>query len=105
MKASENCDNIEDVREGIDDLDREIISLLGRRAGYVEAAARFKKDESSVRAPERQKAMLQTRRQWAEEKRLDPDVIEDVYRTLVNYFVQSEMRDWRSDRDNITGVD
>ncbi len=105
MKSPENCDSIEDVREGIDALDREIISLIGRRAGYVEAAARFKTSESSVRAPERQKSMLEVRRQWAEEEGLEPDVIEGIYRTLVDYFIQREMRDWRSNEDNTPGVD
>lgn len=94
-KPPGNCDNIEDVREGIDALDREIISLIGRRAGYVEAAARFKTDESSVRAPERQKVMLEVRRRWAKEEGLEPDVIEGIYRTLVDYFIQREMHGWR----------
>ena len=53
MKRPGNCESIEDVRRGIDALDREIIQLIGRRAGYVEAAARFKTGEQSVRAPER----------------------------------------------------
>jgi isochorismate pyruvate lyase len=65
LKPPEECESIEDVRLGIDALDREIIALLGRRARYVEAAARFKTGESGVRAPERQKVMLEARRQWA----------------------------------------
>ncbi len=40
--------------------------------------------------------MLDTRRQWAQEESLNPDVIENVYRTLVDYFTQREMRGWRS---------
>ena len=50
MKPPEECASIEDVREGIDALDREIVALIGRRARFVEAAARFKTGESSVRA-------------------------------------------------------
>lgn len=96
MKQSEDCASIEDVREGIDTLDREIVALIGRRARYVEAAARFKTSESSVRAPERQKAMLDVRRRWAEEENLAPDVVENVYRTLIDYFIQREMQGWRS---------
>lgn len=96
MKPPENCASIEDVREGIDALDREIVALIGRRAGYVEAAARFKTDESSVRAPERQKAMSDVRRQWAGEEGLSPEVIEAIFRTLVEYFIQRELRGWRN---------
>jgi isochorismate pyruvate lyase len=76
MKHPADCESLEDVRQAIDVLDREIVYLIGRRARYVELAADFKSDEESVRAPDRQRTMLQTRRRWAEENELDPDVIE-----------------------------
>ena len=95
MKQPEECASIEDVRLGIDALDREVIALIGRRARYVEAAARFKTGESDVRAPERRKAMIETRRRWAEEEGLSPQAIEDVYETLVSCFIDREMDRWR----------
>ncbi len=98
MKRPEDCEGIEDVRQAIDALDREIVTLIGRRARYVEAAARFKNSEQGVRAPERQREMLAQRRRWAEEAGLDPDVIEGIYRTLVSYFVDREMKGWREAR-------
>ena len=61
----------------------------------MEAAARFKTGEESVRAPERQEKMLQERRLWAEEEGLNPDVVERIYRDLVAYFVNREMEDWK----------
>ena len=76
MKQPEDCTGIEDIRQAIDALDREIVGLIGRRARYVDTAARFKPGESSVRAPERQQAMLLERRIWAKEGNLDPDMIE-----------------------------
>ena len=75
-------------------MDREILRLLGRRARYVAAAARFKTDRDSVRAPERQQAMLAHRRAWAEEEGLDPDFVEDLYRRIVSHFVSREMDQW-----------
>src|SRR3712207_8326445 len=47
-------------------------TTLFRSSRYVAAAARFKTDERSVRAPERQRAMLARRRSWAVEEGLDP---------------------------------
>lgn len=44
-----------------------------------------------MRAPERQIAMLARRRGWAEEETLDPDIIEKLYRDLVDHFVAREM--------------
>ena len=95
MKHPEHCESIEDVRQGIDALDRGIIARLGRHVRYVEAAARIKTCESDVRAPHRQRMMLAERRRWAEESGLDPDVIEDIYRTLISYFIDREMQRWR----------
>lgn len=95
MRPPEDCASIEDVREAIDGLDRGILDLLGQRARYVAAAARFKTDRLSVRAPERQKAMLARRRGWAEERGLDPDFVEDLYGRIVSHFVGREMERWR----------
>ena len=95
MKPPEDCTGIEDIRRAIDALDHEIIGLISRRARYVEATAKFKTGESSVRAPERQQAMLRERRRWATGEELDPDVIEEIYRTLISYFVNREMEQWR----------
>lgn len=95
MRPPEDCASIEDVREAIDGLDRGILGLLGQRARYVAAAARFKTDRQGVRAPERQKAMLARRRGWAEEEGLDPDLVEDLYGRIVSHFVGQEMDRWR----------
>jgi len=96
VKRPEDCVSIGDVRQAIDILDQEIIGLIGRRALYVAKAAHFKTGEQSVRAPERQHTMLEARRRWAEENGLDPDVIEDLYHTLVSYFVDRELDERRN---------
>ncbi|MGB3681545.1 MAG: isochorismate lyase, partial [Rubrobacteraceae bacterium] len=92
----EDCTGMEDVREAMDTLDREIIHLIGQRSGYVRAAAKFKTGEASVKAPERQKAMLEERRRWAIEEALSPDVVEKMYRDLVSYFIDRELEDWKA---------
>ena len=88
---------MQDIRAEIDSIDQEVIRLLGRRFKYVQAAAQFKTSSSSVRAPERFKAMLAQRRIWAQEAGLDPDVIDGIYRDLVNYFIAEEMKEWQAE--------
>lgn len=95
MRPPEDCANIDDVRESIDALDREVLRLLGRRARYVAAATRLKTDENSVRAPERQRAMPALRRRWAGEESLDPDFVEGLYGHIVSHFVAREMVRWQ----------
>lgn len=95
MKAPEDCESLDDVRAEIDRLDREVLRLWGQRSGYVRAAARFKTSEASVAAPERFRAMLQQRRQWAADEGLSPEVVESIYRQLVEYFITEEKLHWR----------
>lgn len=95
MKTPEECENMADIRKEIDDLDAQVVALLGKRFAYVKAASRFKTSEAAVKAPERLQAMLVQRRAWAEAAGLSPDVIEKMYRDLVSYFIAEEMREWK----------
>ena len=94
-----SCKNMEDIRTEIDYLDHKIISLLGKRFQYVQAASKFKTSETSVRAPERFQAMLQQRRVWAEKEGLSPDAIEKLYSDLVNHFIAEEMKKWKQENE------
>lgn len=96
MKAPDECSDIQEVREEIDIIDREVIEALSKRFQYVIAAARFKTSEASVKAPDRFQAMLQQRREWAQEAGLNADVVEKLYRDLVNHFIEEELKEFKS---------
>lgn len=104
MRKPEECRDMRDIRAEIDRIDREVIRLLGQRFGYVRTASQFKTSETSVRAPERFKAMLAQRRDWAREAGLDPDVIAGVYRDLVTYFIEEEMKKWQAESKEDTSA-
>lgn len=92
----EDCEDMEQIRNEIDKMDKNIIAILGKRFKYVEAAAKFKTSKTSVSAPERLKLMLETRRDWAVKEGLSPDAIEKMYSDLINHFIQQEMIKWQS---------
>jgi isochorismate pyruvate lyase len=96
MKKANDCENMLDIRAEIDALDRQIVHLIGQRYEYVKAAAKFKTSETSVKAPERFKSMLLTRREWAIEEGLNPDAIEKMYSDLVKHFIDEEMKHWKN---------
>jgi isochorismate pyruvate lyase len=83
-------------KKEIDTIDKNIIEWLGNRFEYVKAASKFKTDEAAVKAPERFAAMLIQRRKWAEENELSPDVIEKMFRDLVGYFIDQELKNWKN---------
>ncbi|MCU0425543.1 MAG: isochorismate lyase [Candidatus Kapabacteria bacterium] len=99
MKTPEQCESIQDIRTEIDRRDRQIIALLGERLRYVRAASQFKTSEASVRAVERVRNLLQDRRTWAVEEGLDPEIIEKMYRDLLNFFIEEEMNDWKATKE------
>jgi isochorismate pyruvate lyase len=90
----DDCKSLEEIREGMDALDRQIIAILVRRVAYVRAAAKFKTSAESVAAPDRVQKVLDTRRVWAEEAGLDGDVVRGLYRDIVTYCVGEEKKQW-----------
>ncbi len=91
MKRPEACTTLEEVRAEIDQIDHEIVEALALRRQYVGAAMRFKRTESDVHAPERQAQVIAARRQWAGSLDLSPDLVEKLFRTLIEHFVAEEM--------------
>ena len=98
MKPVKDCKNIEDIRRAIDELDEEIITLLGKRYQYVKEIVKFKeKNEESIVAKARREAVIRSRRKLAVENGLDPDVIEELYRNLINHFIAEDLKLIRDD--------
>lgn len=92
-KAPGDCLSIEDVRNEIDNIDRTIIALIGQRFHYVKEVVKYKEPTAhAIEASSRRIAMLQQRREWAAEHNLSPDVIEDMYDRLVQYFINEEKK-------------
>ena len=96
LTAPSDCQSLDEIRAGMDAIDRHIIALMAERVAYVRAAAKFKTSATAVAAPERVQAVLNTRREWAEEAGLDGAVVEGLYRDLVAYCISEEKKHWES---------
>ena len=83
--------SLQEAREAIDVIDGEIIRLLGRRAGFVHQVVDYKHSLEEIRAPQRYAEVMQRRRELAKEAGLNPDVIEGMYKLLVENFIKEEM--------------
>jgi len=87
-----DCKSIEEVRENINRIDREIVSLISLRSNYVVQAAKFKKTVEDVKAPSRVEEVILKVRGLAIEKDLDPDIVEKIYRTMITCFIDHELK-------------
>ncbi len=92
MKKPEDCETISEIREGIDIIDKQLIELIGNRFQYVKEIVKFKSNQTDIEAKPRYTEVLNVRRQWAIEQNLSPDVIESVYKILIQYFIEEQMR-------------
>jgi len=90
---------LDEVREAIDGLDKELIELLARRQKLVRQAGRLKpkNDVQAVSAPERVTQVIASRRAYAEKAGLSPDVAEAVWRSMIDAFIKLEMETNRAD--------
>lgn len=92
LKSPEECRSTTEIRSCIDEIDHQIVRLIGSRRRYVEAASAFKTDEAGVRAEERQRKMLVERREWAAKEGVDPELVDELFRNMVQRFIALEMR-------------
>lgn len=92
-RQPQECTDITQVRDEIDRIDSDIIQLLSTRFGYVREVVKYKENtHQGIEANDRRAAVINSRRQWAQEAGISPDVIEGIYNTLIDYFIQEEKK-------------
>jgi isochorismate pyruvate lyase len=101
MKSPNECNSLSEIRSQIDQLDRQIIALLGQRFEYVKEVVKYKSNSSEIIAQERFNEVISSRRQLALENNLSPDTIEKVYRILLEYFIEEEYHLLRKNNPNV----
>ncbi|MGV7121031.1 chorismate mutase [Sphingopyxis sp. 550A] len=93
-KLPEQCETMTEVRIGVDAVDRELVALLVRRFGYMDAAARIKSDRGTVRDEARKAQVLDNVAREAAAAGLDPDRIRAVWNELVEQSIAHEFDRW-----------
>ena len=104
MSTVENCNSIEEVRANIDRIDRQIVALLAERGGYVKQAARFKKTTDDVKAPQRVEQVISKVTALSQELGANPSVTEQVYRAMISGFINAELAEYASLKNNATNL-
>lgn len=84
------CHSLDQVRQNIDRLDRQMVQLLAQRSGFVAQAARFKKTASEVPAPARVAQVLDKVRGLAQEFGAPPEVAAATWQAMITAFIAME---------------
>ena len=95
-KTPEKCISVDEVRNQIDRLDKEIISLFSERHKYIEKIVQFKNDEVGIVALNRKEKVINERASWAEDHGLNGDVFQKIYTLLVESNIKRELEIFNS---------
>ncbi len=94
----EDCADMTQVREGVDAVDRELVALLVRRQGYMDAAARIKSDRGRVHDSARIEDVVAKVLASARAQGLSEAIAEPVWRTLIDRCIAYEFDAWDRQR-------
>ncbi|WP_298212987.1 chorismate mutase [Acidovorax sp.] len=92
------CTTMADVRRHIDALDDILVPLLVQRTGYMTQAARIKPSATLVRDEDRIEAIVGRVRASAALHGGPPDVLEAIYRSLMEHSIAYEHREFARQR-------
>jgi len=91
MKLPHECNSIEEIRQEIDEIDHSIINLIAKRFSLVQEIIKYKSSTDEVYAKNRYFAVINDRREIASNHHLDPDVIENIFRIMMDYFIKEQL--------------
>lgn len=83
MIAPQDCTSMTEVRAGVDSIDRQIVTLLGERFRFMDAAARIKPERGHVRDEPRKAQVIDNACRTAAECGVPVDLVERLYEMLV----------------------
>ena len=79
------------MRVAVDEVDEQIVALIGRRERLIRIAGTLKADSAEVRAPGRVERVIEHVRATAEQKDIDVDLVEKTYRAMIDAFITLEL--------------
>lgn len=90
----QHCTTMQEVRSQVDALDDILVPLLVERVGYMTQAARIKQHNDHVRDEARIEQIVQRVRQHANTEGGPPEVIEAIYRSMMEACIAHEHREF-----------
>ncbi len=88
------CNSIAEVRDNIDRIDAALVALLAERGAYVRQAARLKRRKADVVDAARIAEVIGKALGHAESHGFDAVVIEAIYRSMIEHFIDFEEREF-----------
>ena len=94
-----DCTTMTEVRAGVDDVDRQVVALLARRFGYMDAAARIKPEREAVRDEWRKADVKAKVDAAAAAAGIDQALLARLYEDLIETSIAHELVRWDKMRE------
>ncbi len=90
----EKVESLEDARNRVDAIDDALIELIATRQFYVDQVIRFKRKSEDIKSPRIEEVIEKVCVQ-ASQQGLDPELIENIYREMIQHFIRRELKEIR----------
>ncbi len=90
----EKVESLEDARNRVDAIDDALIELIATRQFYVDQVIRFKRKWEDIKSPRIEEVIEKVCVQ-ASQQGLDPELIENIYREMIQHFIRRELKEIR----------
>ena len=91
MKPPKDCTSMAEIRAEIDRLDEALVRLFAERASYIDRAAEIKAEvDLPARITPRVEEVVGNVRRHAETYGLPPDLVEKLWRRLIDWSIARE---------------
>ena len=91
LTKPDDCKSMEELRHQIDKLDIKIVELLATRSQFIDRATDLKSiNGMPARIPDRIESVVSNVREAAQELDLDSDLVEKIWRILIEWSIQRE---------------
>jgi isochorismate pyruvate lyase len=87
-------DPLQEIRKKINAIDKQIVQLLGHRYMCVKDAASHKTTTDDVKDQARVEEVITRVRHLALQNNMDSRIVEIVYRTMIDCFINSELNEF-----------
>lgn len=93
LRSPDECASMAELRQQIDALDRELVEKLALRSRFIDRAVALKQAEGlPANIPARVEEVVARVRDNAGVSGLDPDLVERLWRQLIDWSIERESR-------------
>jgi len=89
----QQLNTLADLRQGIDSIDSQLITLLAERLNHVDRVVQIKaRDGIAAAAPTRYAAVIESIRDRSDAAGFDPDIAETMWRAMIDALIAREQK-------------